>query len=93
MVNVPDCYECTAWAERKFVLQGSGLVRTLRLCAQRRVTLMLQAIAIPREALSNNRHKSIVHFERPAEQALALATKPGEVRGEVFSLSYLSIVW
>ena len=29
-----------------------------------------------RDALSNDRHESAVHFGRPAEQALALATEP-----------------
>ena len=47
---------------------------------------MPQAIELARHALSNYQGESAAHFERPAEQALALAT------GEVYSLSYLSVV-
>ena len=69
-MDVPGCYERAA-------LQGSGLVGTVGPCAQRRVALIPRAIATARDALSNDRHKSAAHFERPAiKQALALATKP-----------------
>ena len=33
-------------------------------------------IATSRDVLSNDRRESAAHFERPAEQALALATEP-----------------
>ena len=45
-MDTAGCYECTARAERKFALQGSGLVRTVGLCAQSRVP---RAIATARE--------------------------------------------
>ena len=38
-------------AERKSALQGSGLVRTVGLCAQRRVAFVPRAIATARDAL------------------------------------------
>ena len=63
-------------AMRKSALQGSGLVRTVGPCAQRRVALMPRAIATARDALSNDRRESAARFERPAKQALALATEP-----------------
>ena len=51
-------------------------------------------IRIARDALSNDQHESAAHFERPAKQALAVAIEPQrEARGEVCSLSYLSVVW
>ena len=62
-MDAPGCYERAA-------LQGPGLVRTVGPCAQRRVALMPRAIATARDALS------IARFERPAKQALALATEP-----------------
>ena len=45
-------------------------------CAQRRVALMPRTIATARDALSNDRRESAAPFERPAKQALALATEP-----------------
>ena len=45
-------------------------------CAQRRVALMPRAIATARDALLNDRRKSAARFEKPAKQALALATEP-----------------
>ena len=74
LMDAPNCYKHTAWVERKITLQDSELVRTVGpcYCAQRRVALMPQAIARVR---SNDRHESTTRFERPAEQALALATK------------------
>ena len=66
-------YERTARMERKSALQGSGLVRTVGPCAQSRVP---RAIATARDALSNDRRESAARFERPAKQALALATEP-----------------
>ena len=65
-----------AWEERKSALQGSGSVRTIGSCAQRRVALMPRAIAAARVALSNDWRESTMHIERPAKQVLALATKP-----------------
>ena len=76
VLDAPGCYERTARAERKSALQGSGLVRTVGACAQRRVGLMPWAIATARDALSNDRRESTVRFEKPAKQALALATEP-----------------
>ena len=67
--DAPDCYERAA-------LQGSGLVRTVGPCAQRRVALMPRAIATARDALLNDRCESAARFEKPAKQALALATEP-----------------
>ena len=77
-LDAPGCYEHAAWAERKSTLQGSGycMVRTVGPCAQRRVALMPRAITTAKDALSNNRRESAAHFERPAKQALALATEP-----------------
>ena len=81
VLEAPGCYERAAWAERKSALQGSGLVRTVGPCAQRRVALMPRAIATARDAFcrSNDGHESAACFERPhrlAKQALALATEP-----------------
>ena len=64
-----------ARAERKSALQGSGLVRTVGPCAQRRVALMPRAIATARDAFcrSNDRQKAPrVSRGRLAKQALAL---------------------
>ena len=69
VLDAPGCYE-------RATLQGSGLVRTVWPCAQRRVALMPWAIATARDALSNDRRESAARFERPAKQALALATEP-----------------
>ena len=79
VLDAPGCYERAARAESKSALQGSGLVRTVGPCAQRRVALMPRAIATAREALSNDRREtceSAVRFERPAKQVLALSTEP-----------------
>ena len=57
ILDVPGCYERAARAERKSALQGSGLVRTIGLCAQRRVALMPRAIATARDALLNDQRK------------------------------------
>ena len=68
VLEAPGCYERAAQAERKSALQGSGLVRTVEPCAQRRVALMPRAIATAREAFcrSNDRRESAARFERPA---------------------------
>ena len=76
ILDVPGCYERAVRAERKSALQGSGLVRTLGAGAQRRVALMPRAIDTARDALLNHRRESDTRFERPAKQALALATEP-----------------
>ena len=73
--DAPGCYERAARVERKFALQGSGLVRTVGPCAQRGLPQAI-AKARARDALSNDRRESAARFERPAEQALALATEP-----------------
>ena len=79
-----------AWRMQRELL-GSGLVRAVGPCAQSRVP---RAIATARDALSNDQRESATRFERPAKQALAQATElaSSEARGEVFSLSYLSVV-
>ena len=70
VLEAPGCYERAA-------LQGSGLVRTVGPCAQRRVALMPRAIATATDALSIERSaRSAARLERPAKQALALATEP-----------------
>ena len=70
VLEAPGCYERAA-------LQGSGLVRTVGPCAQRKVALMPRAIATASDALSIERSaRSAERFERPAKQALALATEP-----------------
>ena len=73
VLDAPNCYEHTVQAESRSELQGSGLVRTVGPCAQSR---MPWVIATARDALLNDRHESTAHFERPAKQALALATDP-----------------
>ena len=75
VLDAPGCYEGAAQAERKSALQGSELVITVGPCAQRRVALMPRAIATARDALLNDRRESAACFERPAKQALALATE------------------
>ena len=67
-MEAPGSYERAARAERKSALQGSGLVRTVGPCAQRRMALMPRAIAIARDAFcrSNNRRESAARLERPA---------------------------
>ena len=69
---------CIRLLYERAALQGSGLVRTVGPCAQRRVALIImpRAIATARDALSNERRESAARFERPANQALALATEP-----------------
>ena len=76
VLDMPGCYECAVRAERKSTLQGSGLVRTVGPCAQRRVPLMPWAVATAKDALLNDRRESAARFERPAKQALAPATEP-----------------
>ena len=68
VLEAPGCYERAAWAERKSALHGSGLVRTVGPCAQRRVVLMPRAIATARDAFyrSNNWRESAARFERLA---------------------------
>ena len=90
VLDAPGCYKRAAQAERKSALQGSGLVRTVGPCAQRRVAL--NAMELARDALSNDWHKSVAHFERPAEQVLALATEPRVKREARSVFSCLSIV-
>ena len=68
VLEAPGCYERAARAERKSALQGSGLVRTVGPCAQRKVALMPWAIATVRDVFcrSNDRRESATRFERPA---------------------------
>ena len=58
VLDAPGCYERMTRAKRKSALQGSGLVRTIGSCAQRRVTLMPRAIAIARDTLLNDQRES-----------------------------------
>ena len=60
---------------REAALQGSGLVRAVGTYVQRRVPW---AIATARDALSNDQCESAARFERPAKQALVLATESFE---------------
>ena len=84
VLDAPGCYERAA-------LQGSGLVRTVGPCAQRRVALIPRAIATARDALLNDQCESAARFEKPAKQALAASHRASsEARGEV--CSYLSVV-
>ena len=73
-------------AERKSALQGSGLVRTVGPCAQRRVALMPRAIGTARDALLNDWRESAACLKGASHRASS------EARGEVCSLSYLSVV-
>ena len=65
-----------AMNEPYYKAQDWSTVRTVGPCAQRRVALMPWAIATARDALSNDLRESAMHFEKPAKQALALATEP-----------------
>ena len=85
--DAPDCYERVAPTERKSALQGSGVVRTVGPCAQRRVALMPRAIATARDALLNDRCKRATCFEGPAKQAMALDTEP-QMKQEAISVVY-----
>ena len=60
ILDAPSCYERAAQAERKSTLQGSGLVRIVRPCAQRKVALMFRDLATARDALSNDGRESTV---------------------------------
>ena len=95
VLKAPGCYERTARAERKSALQGSGLVRTVGLCAQEKVALMPQAIATARDTFCQTISAKAPRVSRGRldEQALVLANKASsEARGKVCSLSYLSVV-
>ena len=77
ILEAPGYYERAALAERKSALQGSGLVRTVGPCAQRRVALMPRAIAETHFVDRTFGAKAPrVLRGRLAEQALALATEP-----------------
>ena len=89
VLDAPCCYERAAWAERKSALQGLRLVRTVGPCAQRRVALIPRAIAIQLKTHCRTiaGRESAARFERPAKQALALATEPRakrEARSVIF---------
>ena len=58
ILDATGCYERAARAERKSTLQGSGLVRTVGPCAQKRVALVPWAIATARDTLLNDRCES-----------------------------------
>ena len=89
VLDAPGCYESAARVERKSALQGSGLVITVGPCAQRRVALMPQAIEM---------HCRMIGAKAPRSSrglgacAGASHRASSEVRGEVCSLSYLSVV-
>ena len=68
-----------AWRGRRespHYMYGSGLVRTVGPCAQKRVALLPQAIELALRTLSNDWRESAARFKRPAKQALVLATEP-----------------
>ena len=93
VLGAPGCYKHAVRAERKPALKGSGLVKTVGPCAQRRVALMHRAMATARDALWNDQCESAACFERPAKQAFGASHRASsEARGEVYSLSYLSVV-
>ena len=87
VLEAPGCYERTARAERKSALQGSGLVRTVGPCAQRRVALMPRAIETHFVDRTTGAKAPRVSRDRLAEQALALATEPRAKR-EARSILY-----
>ena len=95
VLDAPGYYKRTTWAERKFALQGSGLIRTTCIgpCAQSRVPRAI-ATARARDALSNDRCEIATRFERLAKQALALAIEPQAKREamSILLISYLSVV-
>ena len=72
VLDAPGCYEHAVRTERKYALQGSGLVKTVGPCAQRRVALMPRAMATARDAFCRAR----VSRGRLAKQALVLTTEP-----------------
>ena len=51
VLDVPGCYKRMAQAEGNSTLQGSGLVRTVGLCAQR-VALMSHTYIVEQQALA-----------------------------------------
>ena len=53
----------------------------------------MHKVATARDALSNDGRESAACFERPAKQALALATElaSSEARGEVFSFNIIPV--
>ena len=75
ILDAHGCYERAVRAERKSAIQGSGLVRTVGPCAQRRVALMPRAIATARDALSNDRHESAARFKRTAKHCRTIGVK------------------
>ena len=86
VLDAPGCYERAARAERKSALQGSGsrIGQNCRAVCTKKSGLNASG---HRDALSNDRRESAAHFERPAEQALALATEPRAKR-EASSVLY-----
>ena len=76
ILDAPGGYERVARAERKSALQGSGLIRTVGPCAQRRVALIPRAIATARDTLLNDQYESAACFKRPTKQVLTLDTEP-----------------
>ena len=93
ILDAPSCYERTAQAERNSTLQGLGLVITVEPCAQRRVALMPRAITTARDALSNDQKAPCVSRGLLSEAGVGASHRASsEVRGEVCSLSYLSVV-
>ena len=75
ILDVPGCYERVARVERKSALQGSGLVRTVRPCAQRRVGLLMPW-AIETHCRTIGAKAPRISRGLLAKQALVLATEP-----------------
>ena len=65
VLDAPGCYEHAARCgqrESLHYIQGSGLVRIVGPCAQRRAALMPRAIATARNALSNDVSSPVVMY-------------------------------
>ena len=82
VLDVPGCYERAARAERKFTLTRLRIGQNCRAVCKKKSGLNASG---HRDALSSDWCKSTTHFERPAEQALVLATEL-QVKQEVSSV-------
>ena len=88
-VDAPGCYECAARAERSSATR-LRIGQNCRAVCTKKGGLNASG---HRDALSNNRHESAARFERPAKAGAGASHRSSsEARGEVCSLSYLSIV-
>ena len=69
ILDAPGCYERVAQAEKSLHYKAQNC----RAVCTKKSGLNASG---HRDALSNDRRESAAHFERPAMQVLALATKP-----------------